>query len=456
VASWDPAPITMTDDATLVCDKAAIKLVKEVGLADSDGVYTWYDANIDEGDTIPWANYDPPATVDVRYRFRVSNVSVEEVDLLNVVVTDPDLAPGGFTANVGTLVWNEIPVEVPIDNVPEFLDRCDGGPGLKTNLATASGESELGTPVEDSDPATVRCVDAPAIEVIKEVSSDGTSWSSTSASGIATSDAFFRFKITNIGDAPLKDLVVSDSILTITTADTPLLLAGLELNPGDSVTLVPGTAGAGEIYWEDLALAGSGYCDFEFSIENEVTAAGASTITDQVVSDKDTATFTCTVEEEETEICYDESTGEDNVKPFWIKMSYDADNDTLIQDPLTTPIIFPDPAAFPSKTTPVDIVVWDIRGTNDYYVSVDSDVTAEIGNDIFYVVGLDNKQVAPTTRVEIYSQCVPNADPGDKNPDLGCGDPIQTIEFHTSCSQPLNANDEFGGIGLESGGHEPL
>jgi uncharacterized repeat protein (TIGR01451 family) len=456
VASWDPDPITTTDDATLVCDKPAILLVKEVGMPDPDNPdqYLWFDAN---DEPYPWAHIDPPNTVNVRYRFKVSNVSEEEVDLVNVVVSDPGLnPPDGFVADVGTLVWNATPVEVLIDNVPEFQDRCAGGPGLKTNLATANGESELGTLVEYSDPATVRCVDAPAIQVIKQVSSDGTHWSSISASGIVTSDAYFRFIVTNIGDTPLKDLTVADSVLMITTADTPELIGDLVLNPSESVTLVPGTAEAGEIYWEDLMLAGNLYCNSVFSIENEATVTGTSTITDQIVNDIDTATFTCTADEEEPEICYNENSGKDGEKPFWIKMRYDADNDTLIQDPATKPIITPVPAAFPSPTTPVDIVVWDIRGRNHTFVSVDSDVKAVAGSNVFYIVGLGGKKVAPTTRIEIYHECVPNADPGDKNPDLGCGNPIQTIQFHTSCSQPLTNGDDYGGVELVGGGHEPL
>ena len=87
---------------------------------------------------------------------------------------------------------------------------------------------------------------------------------------------------------------------------------------------------------------------------------------------------------------------------------------------------------------------------------MEANVSATPGNDIFYVVGLDNKQVAPTTRIEIYSQCAPGDVIGVKNPDLGCGDPIQTVQFHTSCSQPMTTGDDYGGIELLGGGHEPL
>jgi hypothetical protein len=61
-------------------------------------------------------------------------------------------------------------------------------------------------------------------------------------------------------------------------------------------------------------------------------------------------------------------------------------------------------------------------------------------NGVFSVSAAGNKRIPPRTNITIF----------DDDPDQD-GTLLETIQFHTSCSQPLFAGDEFGSITVIGG-----
>lgn len=205
----DQGTISAVDFACYVGQTSGIDLVKEVSV---DGGLTFQDANTPPGPTLVF----PQNPV---YRFTVTNTGAAA--LTNVTVNDSDfglvigpinLAPGASSSVIvpGTFVLGE---------------HC--------NLATATGTAD-GVTVTDQDSACFTGVpeQAPAIDVLKEVSVDGglTFQDANNPPGpnlVSPTNPVFRFTVTNVGNQTLTNVTVTDSALGLVIG--PIVLA-----PGQS------------------------------------------------------------------------------------------------------------------------------------------------------------------------------------------------------------------------------
>lgn len=111
-------------------------------------------------------------------------------------------------------------------------------------------------------------------------------------------------------------------------------------------------------------------------------------------------------------------------KPIEITFRYDGDDDSNHGQSGNEVIISPE--VVPSYPADATILVYNHMKKNPVLLG---EFSVEIGG-FFSVNGL-RKRIPPRMTFEIYN---------------GEGDLVQTITFHTSCSQPLDAGDEFGAI----------
>ena len=117
-------------------------------------------------------------------------------------------------------------------------------------------------------------------------------------------------------------------------------------------------------------------------------------------------------------------------KPYDITFRYDGDDDSHHSQSGNEVIIYPEEVyPFPNPAT---IKVYGHNKRKPEPLGTFENV--EI-NDLFSVSNIkQNKRIPPRLVFQIY-------DPEDEG-----GMPVQTVMFHTSCSQPLNGHDEFGAI----------
>jgi uncharacterized repeat protein (TIGR01451 family) len=158
-------PVTDSDDADVDAIDPSIEIEKTTSTPD-----------IEDGET---------AT------FEITVTNTGDVDLENVEVTDA-LAPD-CDNSIGSLASGaSVTYSCTLTNVTSDL----------TNTAEASGTPPVGPPVTDSDDADVNVIE-PAIEIAKgpddQIVTEG-------------SDVTFTITVTNSGEGPLNDVVVSDPL----------------------------------------------------------------------------------------------------------------------------------------------------------------------------------------------------------------------------------------------------
>ena len=113
-------------------------------------------------------------------------------------------------------------------------------------------------------------------------------------------------------------------------------------------------------------------------------------------------------------------------KPIELTLRYDGDDDSDNDQSGNEVIISPEVV----ETFPTDAVI-EVYGHK--WKSPKLLGTFDVSIDGFFSVKGPRKRIPPRLTFKIY-------DPDDlKNP-------VQTVTFHTSCSQPMNAGDEFGAI----------
>ena len=260
-----------------------IEILKEVSLDGSD----WRDANLAGDADVPEGGYGD----DAYYRITVTNTG--SVDLKNVVVNDATL---GITNHpVGNLAVGAVVVLEQGDIAALFVEgRCDAR-GNYLNTASTTGESvETGEQVTDSDPANIRCVGEPDIQIVKEISVDGgVTWGDANEPGdadtptvAAPSGALYRFTVTNIGNFPLVNLVVEDADLGIGPTSIPGTL-----EPGASVVIGSGTAGFAALDVAERCASGGTFINTASVTANPIDAPSDPA---EAVTDADPATMICT------------------------------------------------------------------------------------------------------------------------------------------------------------------
>jgi hypothetical protein len=196
-AVYNGAPVTSNQDTVTVpaLQGPGIDLVKEVSV---DNQVSWLDANSAPG---PNTTSGSP----VYFRFRVTNTG--NVPLTGLTLTDSDFDLSGCSNK-------------PDPFTPGSTYTCTLGPvsaiaGQHSNTGTTTGTYN-GTPYSDTDLAHYNTPITPAIDLVKEVSTDNqVTWlDANSAPGPSTtagSPVYFRFRVTNTGNVPLTGLTLTDS-----------------------------------------------------------------------------------------------------------------------------------------------------------------------------------------------------------------------------------------------------
>lgn len=271
----DDTPVNDSDAAVLQCiGEASIDIVKEISV---DGGNTWFD-----GETPP---QEPPS--DAWYRITLTNDGTAPLE--DIVLQDGDLpvpllvedfsafeplAPGDFIV----LTSGELD-ELFVD------DRCTGA-GSVDNMSEVNAVSvdDPNDTVSDSDSATLICVGAPMIEVVKEISLDNSSWVDANTVGEALvtqapDDVYYRITIRNVGTVAVENIVLNDGTLGITDYAVGTIAAGNE------VVLTNGTLPA--LFYADR-------CTNAGNFGNTATAQGQSVDTGTTSSDSDQAWLVCT------------------------------------------------------------------------------------------------------------------------------------------------------------------
>jgi hypothetical protein len=343
------------------------------------------------------------APADVYYRIIVRNIGL--LTLTNILVSDPVL--GIFDYPLADLPAG---ADVTIDSgdLPLLFveDRCTSV-GTFLNTASVSAESSDGTSTNDSDPAWLSCVGTPDIQIVKEISTNGgVLWfDNVSMAELPPANALYRLRVTNTGTSDLDEVVVSDPTLGI--FDYYIGFLGI----GESVLLTQA---------DIPALSTTNRCTQPGSFVNTSSTNGISLdFPYESVNDSDPATLVCI---QFQDVC---SAG----KPKRLRLQYDADSDSNHSQTSSEVIISPPNAVFPAS---VYIEAFGHRGE---LLSTHSNVAPGY---VFDLEGPRNR-IPPRVSFKIYTS--------------QGGTLIQTIQFHSSCSQPLEAGDEFGAITVVAGFH---
>jgi len=382
-----------SDMANLEClGDPMVEIDKEISV---DGGINYVDA--DDINTAAIA----VAPADVYYRIILRNIGL--VTLTNILVNDPVL--GIFDYPVVDLPAGD---DITIDSgdLPLLFveDRCTGV-GTFLNTASVSAESSDGTSTNDSDPAWLSCVGTPDIQIVKEISTNGgIHWfDDVSTAELPPANALYRLRVTNTGTSDLDDVVVSDPTLGI--FDYYIGLLGI----GESVLLTQA---------DIPALSTTNRCIQAGTYVNTSSTNGVSLdFPFESVNDSDPATLVC--------IQFQDVCG--HGKPKRLRLQYDADSDSNHSQTSSEVIISPPNAVFPAS---VYIEAFGHRGE---LLSTHSNVPPGY---VFDLEGPQNK-IPPRVSFKIYTS--------------QGGTLIQTVQFHSSCSQPLEAGDEFGAITVVAG-----
>ena len=268
-----------TDTANVRCEDPQIEVLKQVSLT---GGAPFFDAD-DIGDPdVPVGTLGTGAL----YRLIVRNIGTE--DLTDVRVSDAALG-------LNDVLVSDLPAggEAILDAGDAGFEalaqpnRCDtAGDKPNTAVVTATG-ADTGTAVNDDDDAWVRCIPTPGIALEKRVSLDGNIFFDAdtvdlAAQGFIGDDAQYQLVITNTGDEPLDNLLVSDPTLGLLNVAVP----GGELQPQEERTIDQGSLGFSALFFPDR-------CDSTGIKLNEASVSGSGVISSGQVGDSDPAYVNC-------------------------------------------------------------------------------------------------------------------------------------------------------------------
>ena len=271
--------VAANDPAWVRCEDPQIKIIKQVSLT---GGAPFRDADNALDSDVPVGSLG----ADAVYRLIVSNIGSEP--LINVAITDASL--NLVDVPVGDLVVGEVRT---IDQAsPGFAplhhaNRCNSiGDKLNTVSVAANGE-QSGAAVSAIDPAWVRCIAGPAVELRKLVSLDGVNFAEADTEAEALQGevgmaATYRLVVRNTGDEVLSNAVINDPALGLDAVAVP----GGPLLPGQERVINRTSPG-----YQALHVANR--CNDVGNKLNVATVQAIGQLTGQQVNDDDPANVNC-------------------------------------------------------------------------------------------------------------------------------------------------------------------
>jgi hypothetical protein len=276
-----------SDPANVVCGDPKIRLLKRVSI---DGT-NFFDADQASDADVPVGLV---GQTDAVYRLVVENIGTEILN--NVEIDDSTL---GINQMITNLMVGETRViksgDTGFANL-EVLNLCENT-GNKYNIAKVSATGQdSNTAVGDENPANVRCIEGPEIELLKQVSLTGhapffdADTVADAVNGLIGNDATYRLIVRNIGDESLSDIVINDATLGI----TDFTLAGLIMAPGEEVTI-----DAGNTFYTIPELFKDNRCDSIGNKRNIASVNAEGIISGLPVEDNNEANVNCA----QVEVC---------------------------------------------------------------------------------------------------------------------------------------------------------
>lgn len=270
--------VNSQDPAYVRCADPQINLLKQVSL---DGV-NFFDADLAGDADVPVAIVGQS---NAYYRLIVSNIGTEV--LSNVLVLDP-------TLNINTVVPGlEVGETRVIDSGLSGFeslykqDICEGTSGNKPNVAQVDAIGlTTEAVVSDANPANVKCISGPQIELLKQVrlNSQGdfveADTKNSAPIGLLGDSAEYRLIVRNIGDEKLMNIVINDSVLGIANVQIS------NLSIGEEVTLDANTSGFNK-------LLANGHCDSVGSKLNIANVTANGKLSGISVDDENPAYIKC-------------------------------------------------------------------------------------------------------------------------------------------------------------------
>ncbi len=265
------------DPAYVRCENPQIELQKQVSI---DGV-NFFDADLADGHDVPVGLKGETAAY---YRLVVKNIGTET--LTNVLISDPKLGIEQAIADLAPGVTQIIDAGEAGFSALNDQNVCRGQTGVKTNIASVMASGLISEVVVIAeDPANVRCITGPAIEIKKQVRLRGGQFEDANkpadaVSGELGDDAMFRLVVINTGDEDLTKVRVSDQKLGINN----LLIADLAV--GEQVVINRNTSGFEALYAD-------AYCDAVGKKLNVAKVSAKGVLTNKAVDADDPAYVTC-------------------------------------------------------------------------------------------------------------------------------------------------------------------
>src|SRR5690625_4430957 len=165
---------------------------------------------------------DGPYGLGDTIEYTITATNTGDVDLYNVVISDPQLNPSSETCSVLA------PTDSCVLSGTYTVTQDDVDAGEVHNAATVDAEDPSGSNVPGEDEVTTPVAQNPGIELDKQVTSAGPYE--------VDADIEYGFTVTNTGDVTLTDVVVNDPLLGGTVSCSPATLA-----PSDTASCGPET-----------------------------------------------------------------------------------------------------------------------------------------------------------------------------------------------------------------------
>jgi hypothetical protein len=273
---YSSSAVSASDIAYATCKNPQIELVKQVSI---DGEH-FFDANLPNAADVPVGLVN---VSDVTYRLTVKNIGSEK--LVDVLITDQDL---GIEQVIGDLSKGEkIVIDYQTTGFEKLkqLEHCTTAGSLQNvaNVQAIGEKTEF--VVSDDDPAYVKCVSGPSIDVKKQVTlSTRAEFKDAdkprrAPKGVVGDSGRYRFIVKNTGDEPLNNVRVQDAKLRIDKVIGSLAV-------GEQKTIGIGQDGFGKLRVDNL-------CDAVGTKLNTVQVTANGTWSNTSTNDDDAAYVKC-------------------------------------------------------------------------------------------------------------------------------------------------------------------